>query len=104
MILDIGISPNSFFGRKRAGAATLLVCLAGAAAVHAQSSTKEYIHFGGSVIAIENQAVVITTAQSLPVATVGLAYSVTLVASGGIAPYTWTLNTGSSLPANGDTA
>ena len=36
---------------------------------------------------------------SLPGATVGDAYSATLTATGGVAPYTWSLASGSSLPA-----
>ncbi|MCW2899592.1 MAG: hypothetical protein JWO67_1857 [Streptosporangiaceae bacterium] len=37
--------------------------------------------------------------SSLPVGTVGTAYSATLTATGGIEPFTWSLATGSSLPA-----
>jgi uncharacterized repeat protein (TIGR03806 family) len=41
----------------------------------------------------------ITTAAVLPAATVGMAWSVTLAATGGATPYTWSLDGGSSLPA-----
>ncbi|MFN7996484.1 MAG: putative Ig domain-containing protein [Bryobacteraceae bacterium] len=43
-------------------------------------------------------ALTITTAPTLPTATVGTPYSLTLSASGGTAPYTWSIATG-SLPA-----
>jgi hypothetical protein len=45
-----------------------------------------------------NPALTITTA-SLPGATIGVSYNQTLVATGGIQPYSWALATGSSLPA-----
>jgi hypothetical protein len=47
---------------------------------------------------VEVAPLTITTASSLPAATAGAAYSVTLAASGGVAPYTWSLISG-SLPA-----
>ena len=45
-----------------------------------------------------NPAPAITT-TALPNATAGTPYSATLAGSGGVTPYTWTLATGSSLPA-----
>ncbi|MGD0585241.1 MAG: Ig domain-containing protein [Oryzomonas sp.] len=53
---------------------------------------------GGSSSAPAPGALAVTTA-SLPSASVTTAYSQTLVASGGKAPYTWALATGSVLPA-----
>ncbi len=44
-------------------------------------------------------AITITTASPLPAGTVGVAYSETLAVSGGTAPFTWALATGSTLPA-----
>jgi putative Ig domain-containing protein len=41
----------------------------------------------------------ITTASPLPNATLNTAYTTTIAATGGCAPYTWSLATGSSLPA-----
>jgi Putative Ig domain len=41
----------------------------------------------------------ITTTSPLPAATLGSAYSVMVTAAGGLQPYTWTVATGSSLPA-----
>ena len=43
-------------------------------------------------------ALAVTTASPLPAATIGTAYSQTLAASGGTAPYTWALATGSCSP------
>ena len=55
------------------------------------------------------QGLTITTAPTLPGATVGVSYSVSLQASGGVAPYTWTTLSGSlpaglSLGSNGSVA
>lgn len=44
-------------------------------------------------------AVAITTTSPLPNATLNSAYSATVTATGGLQPYTWSLATGSSLPA-----
>ncbi len=44
-------------------------------------------------------ALTITTTSPLPSATVGVVYTTTLAATGGTSPYTWTLASGSSLPA-----
>ena len=44
-------------------------------------------------------ALAISTASSLPNAMVGIAYSITFTATGGYAPYTWSLASGSTLPA-----
>ena len=44
-------------------------------------------------------AVGITTTSPLTAATQGTAYSVNVTATGGVTPYTWTLATGSNLPA-----
>jgi hypothetical protein len=41
----------------------------------------------------------ITTTSPLPGATLGSAYTATVTASGGLSPFTWTVATGSSLPA-----
>ena len=41
----------------------------------------------------------VTTTSPLPAATVGIAYTTRLTASGGTTPYTWSLATGSSMPA-----
>lgn len=51
----------------------------------------------GFTVSISPAALTITT-TSLPSGTVGIAYSATLVASGGTPPYTWGLATGSNLP------
>ena len=42
---------------------------------------------------------VISTATALPAAVAGQTYSVTFAATGGVGPYTWTVATGSTLPA-----
>lgn len=44
-------------------------------------------------------ALVITNAAALSPAVAGQAYTVTFTAAGGIAPYVWTVATGSTLPA-----
>jgi hypothetical protein len=49
------------------------------------------------VATTSNYPLVITT-QSLPAATVGVPYSATLTATGGIPPYTWTVISGSLPP------
>jgi large repetitive protein len=46
-----------------------------------------------------NPALVVTTAASLPIGTVNVNYAQTLAATGGSGQYTWSLVTGSSLPA-----
>ncbi len=48
---------------------------------------------------VTTSAVTVTTPSSLAGGTEGVAYSQTLSASGGTAPYTWALSTGSTLPA-----
>ena len=50
-------------------------------------------------ITISAAGVSITTTSPLPGATLGSAYSTTLTATGGVPPYTWSLATGSALPA-----
>lgn len=50
-------------------------------------------------LAIAPGSLSITTTSPLPDATLNAAYSTTISATGGCAPYTWTLATGSSLPA-----
>ncbi len=76
---------------------SVLVCLA-AVSLQAQSSLKEYVRLGGRVVAIENQTLTITSSPNL-YATVNVAYSATLMATGGSTPYTWSVSPGSSLPA-----
>jgi hypothetical protein len=44
-------------------------------------------------------AVTVTTTSPLPAASVGANYSATLAVNGGIAPYSWSLPSGSALPA-----
>ena len=53
---------------------------------------------GNTSISISAPALNITTA-SLPAGTINTAYSANLAGSGGVTPYTWTLQTGSNLPA-----
>ena len=50
-------------------------------------------------LAIAAAALSITTPAALPAGTVSSGYSQTLVATGGTPPYTWTVQSGSSLPA-----
>ena len=50
-------------------------------------------------ITISAAGVSITTTSPLPGATLSSAYSTTLTATGGVPPYTWSLATGSALPA-----
>ncbi|MGA2964407.1 MAG: Ig domain-containing protein, partial [Candidatus Korobacteraceae bacterium] len=78
----------------------LASCLVLAVSLYGQSSSKDYIRLGGRVIAIENQGVSITTASSLPPATLNAAYTTTISVNGGTAPYSWSwaAATGSSLP------
>ena len=76
-------------------ALALNVILCGCAAVGASNS------FGGSSAAPATTSAnspAISTVSPLPAGTVGTAYSVTLQASGGTAPYTWSVASG-SLPA-----
>lgn len=47
---------------------------------------------------VYGQALSITTPSPLPTGAVGAPYSVTLAASGGVGPYTWSVAAGSSLP------
>jgi hypothetical protein len=49
-------------------------------------------------ITVTGAPLVITTVGDLPTATVGMAYSMRLAASGGLTPYTWSITSG-SLPA-----
>lgn len=51
-------------------------------------------------LTISGAALSISTASPLPNGTVGVAYSQALAATGGTGPYTFTLQAGSSLPAN----
>ena len=75
-----------------------LVGLACFTYLHAQSPSREYIRLGDRIIAVENQAsvvpVTITTGSPLPSGIVNTAYSTTLAASGGNAPYSWTVSSG----------
>ena len=50
---------------------------------------------GNTTLTVQAAAPLSVTTASLPNGTVGTAYSATLAASGGTAPYTWTLATGS---------
>ena len=80
---------------------TPVICLAlsinafGQQSTATQSTSKEYIHLGGRVIAIENQTLAITPPGTLN-ATVNVAFSQALTATGGTAPYTWSIS--GSLP------
>ncbi len=69
--------------------------LSGTISLQAQSSVKEYIHLGGRVIAIENSTMSISP-TSLGAGYIGLAYSATLSVTGGIAPYSWSLDPSSA--------
>jgi large repetitive protein len=46
-----------------------------------------------------NAPLVITTPAALPAGVAGASYTTTLQATGGVPPYTWTVNSGSTLPA-----
>jgi len=61
--------------------------------------SREYIHLGGRVIAIENAVPVTITTSSLPTGVVGVAYSAQLIASGGSGSYTWSVTSGTTLPS-----
>jgi hypothetical protein len=52
-----------------------------------------------SITITSTTALSITTTSPLTGATLGTAYSATVTASGGVTPYTWTVATGSTLPA-----
>jgi uncharacterized repeat protein (TIGR01451 family) len=54
---------------------------------------------GNDVTLTVNAAPPAVTTSSLPDATAGTAFSQTLTATGGLAPFTWSLSTGSVLPA-----
>jgi hypothetical protein len=56
------------------------------------------VHFTQFVPAQSPNPVFITTPSLLPDATVGVAYAQQLAATGGTAPYTWSLSSGSGLP------
>jgi len=46
-----------------------------------------------------NAPLAISTPAALPGGVAGASYAVTLAATGGVPPYTWSLNSGSTLPA-----
>jgi len=52
-----------------------------------------------SLTMITAPTLAITSTTPLPAAQVGVVYAQTLTASGGVAPYTWSLASGSTLPA-----
>ena len=77
--------------RRAHGAAICLAwCLASGLPLHGQnSSSREYIHLGGRVIAIENNSLTINTASLPPTGTANSSYTGTLSASGGTGQYNW---------------
>ncbi len=46
-----------------------------------------------------NAPLAITTPAALPAGVAGVTYAVTLTATGGVPPYAWSVNSGSTLPA-----
>jgi hypothetical protein len=62
-----------------------------------QTGSKEYIHLGGRIVAIENASVTITT-TTLPPATLNTLYNAQLSATGGYGTYTWSATPGSLPP------
>ena len=76
-------------GSSDAGTFPVTIQVTDAAGLSATSS--------GLTITVTNLA--ITTASPLPAGVVGTAYSVQFAASGGTSPYTWSVASGSSLPA-----
>jgi hypothetical protein len=87
--IQMRMSPS---GATSYGALQSTVDLA-AGLVHAPTT-----HFTRFVAAQTPTPVFITTSPSLPTATVGVAYSQSFAASGGMPPYTWTVPSSTALP------
>ena len=64
-----------------------------------QFPVSSYLSSNYWVDVVFNTALAVTTTSPLPGGTQGAAYNQTLAATGGTSPYTWTLATGSNLPA-----
>jgi hypothetical protein len=77
-------------------AALLLACLLAFTAVPAAAASDTATTTFTLTI---NAPLAISTPAALPAGVAGVAYAVTLQATGGVPPYTWSLNTGSTLPA-----
>lgn len=77
-----------------AGTSTFTVTATDSATPTANTATKQF-----SLTIAAPGALAITTAATLPAATVNTSYTTTLAATGGISPYTWSVTSGSALPA-----
>lgn len=72
---------------------------AGTSAVTIQVTDADGVSATSSGLSITVTDLAITTTSPLPVGTVGTAYSLQFAATGGTSPYTWSVATGSTLPA-----
>lgn len=72
---------------------------AGTSAVAIKVTDADSVSATSSGLSITVTNLAITTTSPLPAGTVGTVYSVQFAASGGTSPYTWSVATGSTLPA-----
>ena len=91
------------FAVSSTGAVTGTPTVVGATTVNVTITDSGLLHLSSSgnvvINVINNGALTITTTSPITTGAINTPFSLQLTASGGTTPYTWTLNSGSSLPA-----
>jgi hypothetical protein len=96
--IPVGSSVNDVKVRMAAHGTHDFVALETAPDLASGTAHAKTLHFTDFIAAIDPNPVHITTDPNLPLGTVDTAYVQTLGATGGTAPYTWSVSSGSAMP------